>query len=64
MAGSSSMKLSMLGHKDAVKLFKLAEENGLKLNFVGDPMQHGAVARGALMRILEAVWRHQAVPAF
>lgn len=45
---------SMLGHKDAVRLFKLAEELGLKLTFVGDPMQHGAVARGALMRILKA----------
>ena len=44
---------SMLGHKDAVKLFKLAEANDLKLIFVGDPMQHGAVARGALMRILK-----------
>jgi conjugative relaxase-like TrwC/TraI family protein len=44
---------SMLGHKQAVKLFKLAETNDLKLIFVGDPMQHGAVARGALMRILK-----------
>jgi conjugative relaxase-like TrwC/TraI family protein len=44
---------SMLGHKEAVKLFKLAEKLDLKLTFVGDPMQHGAVARGALMRILK-----------
>jgi conjugative relaxase-like TrwC/TraI family protein len=44
---------SMLGHKDAVRLFQLAEELDLKLVFVGDPMQHGAVARGALMRILK-----------
>ena len=44
---------SMLGHKDAVRLFKLAEANDLKLIFVGDPMQHGAVSRGALMRILK-----------
>ena len=44
---------SLLGHKDAVKLFKLAEKLDLKLTFVGDPMQHGAVARGALMRILK-----------
>jgi TrwC relaxase/AAA domain len=44
---------SMLGHKDAVKLFKLAEQNNLKLIFVGDPMQHGSVPRGALMRLLE-----------
>ena len=45
---------SMLGHKDAVRLFQLAEKLDLKLIFVGDPMQHGAVARGALMRILKA----------
>jgi conjugative relaxase-like TrwC/TraI family protein len=44
---------SLLGHKDAVKLFKLAETLDLKLTFLGDPMQHGAVARGALMRILK-----------
>jgi conjugative relaxase-like TrwC/TraI family protein len=44
---------SLLGHKDAVKLFQIAEKNDLKLLFVGDPMQHGAVSRGALMRILK-----------
>jgi ATP-dependent exoDNAse (exonuclease V) alpha subunit len=44
---------SMLGHKEAVKLFKLAEQLNLKLIFVGDPMQHGSVPRGALMRVLE-----------
>jgi conjugative relaxase-like TrwC/TraI family protein len=44
---------SMLGHKDAVKLFKAAEQLNLKLIFVGDPMQHGSVPRGALMRVLE-----------
>ena len=44
---------SMLGHKDAVKLFKLAEKLDLKLIFVGDPMQHGSVPRGALMRVLK-----------
>ena len=44
---------SMLGHKDAVRLFEIAQKNDLKLVFVGDPMQHGAVARGALMRILK-----------
>jgi conjugative relaxase-like TrwC/TraI family protein len=43
---------SLLGHKDAVKLFQLAESLDLTLTFVGDPMQHGAVARGALLRIL------------
>ena len=52
-AASSSMRQAMLGHKDAVKLFKLAEQLNLKLIFVGDPMQHGSVARGAFMRVLE-----------
>ena len=37
---------SMLGHKDAVELFRVAKENDLKLIFVGDPMQHGASAAG------------------
>ena len=43
---------SMCGHKDAVKLFQLAQKNDLKLIMVGDPMQHGSVPRGALMRVL------------
>jgi conjugative relaxase-like TrwC/TraI family protein len=44
---------SMLGHKDAVKLFEAAQRLNLKLILVGDPMQHGSVTRGALMRILK-----------
>ena len=44
---------SMLGHKDALRLFKLAEKLDLKLILVGDPMQHGSVPRGALMRVLK-----------
>jgi conjugative relaxase-like TrwC/TraI family protein len=44
---------SMLGHKDAVKLLRLAEQKDLKLIFVGDPMQHGAVPRGAFLRVLK-----------
>jgi len=44
---------SMLGHKDAVRLFKLAGKLDLKLILVGDPMQHGSVPRGALMRVLK-----------
>jgi conjugative relaxase-like TrwC/TraI family protein len=43
---------SMLGHRDAVKLFQIARDRDLKLIFVGDPMQHGSVGRGALMRLL------------
>ena len=43
---------SMLGHRDAVRLFEIARRDDLKLIFVGDPMQHGSVPRGALMRLL------------
>jgi hypothetical protein len=44
---------SMMGHKDAVRLFTLADKLDLKLILVGDPMQHASVSRGALMRILK-----------
>jgi conjugative relaxase-like TrwC/TraI family protein len=44
---------SLLGHKDAVKLLRLTEKNNMKLIFVGDPMQHGSVPRGAFMRVLK-----------
>ena len=43
----------MLGHKDAVKLFQLADELDLNLVFLGDQRQHGSVPRGRLMRILQ-----------
>lgn len=43
---------SLLGHKDAVRLVEIARRNDLKLIFLGDPMQHGSVPRGALMRLL------------
>ena len=44
---------SMLGHKDAVRLFKLAETLDLKPVFVGDPMQHGSVPRGSFLHVLK-----------
>jgi conjugative relaxase-like TrwC/TraI family protein len=44
---------SMLGHKDAVKLFAIAGRDHLKLLFVGDERQHGSVARGSLLRVLK-----------
>jgi TrwC relaxase/AAA domain len=44
---------SMLGHQDAYKLFRLADELELSLVFLGDQRQHGSVSRGALMRILQ-----------
>ncbi len=46
-------EVSMLGHKDALELCRIAEEYDLKLTLVGDPLQHGAVAHGALMRVLK-----------
>jgi conjugative relaxase-like TrwC/TraI family protein len=45
---------SMLGHKDARKLFSLAQQLKLRLTFVGDPRQHGAVPRGAFLHVLKA----------
>lgn len=44
---------SMLGHQDAYALFRLAEKLDCSLVFLGDQRQHGSVARGALMRILQ-----------
>jgi conjugative relaxase-like TrwC/TraI family protein len=46
-------EISMLGHKDAHRLFELARKYDLKLICVGDERQHGSVPRGALMRILK-----------
>jgi hypothetical protein len=44
---------SLLGHKDAVRLFKLTEKLDLKPIFVGDPMQHGSVPRGSFLHVLK-----------
>jgi ATP-dependent exoDNAse (exonuclease V) alpha subunit len=44
---------SMLGHKDAGRFFQLADKLNLKVTLVGDPMQHGSVPRGALLRLLK-----------
>jgi conjugative relaxase-like TrwC/TraI family protein len=43
---------SILGHKDALRLMEAGGRNNLKFVFVGDPMQHGSVGRGAFMRLL------------
>ncbi|WP_337173561.1 MobF family relaxase [Paludisphaera sp.] len=43
---------SLLGHQDAYRLFGLAKEKNLKLNFIGDSRQHGPVARGSLLHVL------------
>lgn len=45
-------EISLLGHKDAVSLFRLADKLDLKLILIGDPRQHGSVARGSMMRLL------------
>jgi len=44
---------SMLGHRDAYRLFSLAKEGDMRLDLLGDSRQHGSVARGALMRVLQ-----------
>lgn len=46
-------EVSQLGHADAFRLVSVAKANDLKLILVGDPMQHGSVARGATMRVLK-----------
>lgn len=52
---------SMLGHKDAVRLFRLAEQLDLKLICIGDPLQHGAVPRGAFHALMK---RHAGLHPF
>ena len=52
---------SMMGHADAVKLFKLLERIDLKLIAVGDPLQHGAVNRGAFLTLMH---RHAGIEPF
>ena len=44
---------SLLGHADAYRLYKLAAELDLTLIHVGDPLQHGSIGRGALLRVLK-----------
>ena len=44
---------SMLGHKDAHALFRLADANDCSLILVGDQHQHRSVPRGELMRLLQ-----------
>lgn len=44
---------SLLGHKDGLRLLQLAQKLDLKLIFLGDPLQHGSVPRGAFMRVLK-----------
>jgi conjugative relaxase-like TrwC/TraI family protein len=46
-------EISMMGHKDAYRLVKLAEKLDARLVLLGDPMQHGSVGRGAVMRLLK-----------
>jgi conjugative relaxase-like TrwC/TraI family protein len=44
---------SMLGHKDALRFVQLADQLNLSVIYVGDPLQHGSVPRGALLKILK-----------
>jgi hypothetical protein len=44
---------SMLGHRDAHRLFAAAKAGEMRLDLLGDSRQHGSVARGALMRVLQ-----------
>jgi hypothetical protein len=35
----------MLGHRDALRFFELADKLNLNVTFVGDPYQHSSVPR-------------------
>ena len=43
---------SQLSHADAYKLFTIARDKKITLNFLGDSRQHGSVAAGSFMRLL------------
>lgn len=45
-------EISIMGHKQAVELFRIARECELKLICVGDPMQHGSIGRGNFIRLM------------
>ena len=44
---------SMLGLRDAYRLFSVAKEKNIKLVLLGDSRQHSSVAAGAVMRVLQ-----------
>jgi conjugative relaxase-like TrwC/TraI family protein len=46
-------EVSMLGLKDAYKLFQIAKEKEIRLILVGDSRQHSSVPAGAVMRTLQ-----------
>jgi conjugative relaxase-like TrwC/TraI family protein len=46
-------EVSMLGHEDAFRLFSVAQSKNLRIDLVGDSMQHGSVPRGNLMIMLQ-----------
>jgi ATP-dependent exoDNAse (exonuclease V) alpha subunit len=45
-------EVSMLGHADAYKLFRLAEQYGFRLDFVGDSQQHKSPVAGDVMKLM------------
>ncbi len=44
---------SMLGLKDAYRLFAIAREKNIRLVLLGDSRQHSSVSAGAVMRVLQ-----------
>lgn len=44
---------SMLGHRDACRLTQAAAAGNMKMLYVGDSHQHGAVQRGTLLHVLQ-----------
>ena len=52
---------SLMSHKQAVRLFELVERLDLKVIAVGDPWQHGSVARGSFLPLMS---KHAGVVPF
>ena len=44
---------SMLGHRSAFALFQAAKANDLRVTLLGDVIEHGAIDRGATLRVLK-----------
>ncbi len=52
---------SLMGHREAYQLFKIAQAENLRVDLVGDSAQHGSVTRGSLMSLLE---KHACIEPF
>ncbi|MFM7315390.1 MAG: MobF family relaxase, partial [bacterium] len=52
---------SLMGNREAYRLFKIAQSENLRIDLVGDSAQHGSVTRGSLMNLLK---KHAGIEPF